>query len=189
MPDAWIWCEPLFSVRAVYKRLRDQMGPEDSAFLRRWRRIWKSGLPMKIRVFAWLLLRRRLLTRSRRRHLIPDAPVECALCARAVDDCEHLFITCPFASAVWRGASVDRLDLSSWEDFWRSIGDGPYRLIAEWQLIFAILWSIWCHRNEVIFRGRTPSVDAIQHDARGMDISWARGGSARRLLHPCNLTL
>ena len=85
---------------------------------------------MKIRVFAWLLLRRRLLTRSRRRHLIPDAPEECALCARAVEDCEHLFITCPFALAVWRGASVDRLELSSWEDFWRSIGDGPYRLIA-----------------------------------------------------------
>ena len=184
MPDAWIWCEPLFSVRAVYKRLRDQMGPEDFAFLRRWRRIWKSCLPMKIRVFAWLLLRRRLLTRSRRWLLIPDALAECALCARAVEDCEHLFITCPFASSVWRGASVDRLELSSWEDFWRSIGDGPNRLIAEWQRIFAILWSIWCHRNEVIFRGRTPSVDAIQHDARGLDISWSRRGFGLSTIAP-----
>ena len=184
MPDAWIWCEPLFSVRAVYKRLRDQMGPEDSAFLRRWRRIWKSCLPMKIRVFAWLLLRRRLLTRSRRRLLIPDTSTECALCARAVEDCEHLFITCPFASSVWRGASVDRLELSSWEDFWRSIGDGPNRLIAEWQRIFAILWSIWCHRNEFIFRGRTPSVDAIQHDARGLDISWSRRGFGPSTIAP-----
>ena len=144
-PDAWIWSEPLFSVRAVYKRLRDQVGPKDSAFLRRWRRIWKSRLPMKIRVFAWLLLRRRLLTRSRRQRMIPDAPTECALCAGAEEDCEHLFVACSFASSVWQRASVARLELSSWEDFWSSIGDGPYQLIMEWQLIFAILWSIWCH--------------------------------------------
>ena len=39
----------LFSLfELVYKRLRDLVGPEDSAFLRRWRLIWKSCLPMKI---------------------------------------------------------------------------------------------------------------------------------------------
>ena len=26
---------------------------------------------------------------------------------------------------------------------------------------FATLWSLWIHRNEVIFRGRTPSADTI----------------------------
>ena len=36
-PNAWIWSEPLFSVRVVYNRLRDQVGSEDSAFLRLWR--------------------------------------------------------------------------------------------------------------------------------------------------------
>ena len=146
MPDAWIWSEPLFSVQVVYKRLRDQVGPEDSALLRRWRRIWKSCLPMKIRVFAWLLLCRHLQTRSRRQRMIPDE-AKCALYAGAEKDCEHLFVTCSFASSVWRRASVARLELSSWEDFWSFIGDGPYRLTVEWHLIFAILWSIWCHRN------------------------------------------
>ena len=45
---------------------------------------------------------------------------------------------------------------------------GPFRCTAEWHTIFANLWAIWLHRNEVVFRGRSPSVDAIQHDARGI---------------------
>ena len=45
-------------------------GLEDPAFLRLWRRVWKSRLPMKIRVFAWLLLCRRLQTRSLRQRKI-----------------------------------------------------------------------------------------------------------------------
>ena len=116
-PDAWIWSEPLFSVRVVYNRLRDQVGLEDLAFLRLWRQVWKSRLPMKIRVFAWLLLCRRLLTRSLHQHMIPDAPAKCALFAREAEDCEHMFVTCSFASSVWRWARVARLELSSWEAF------------------------------------------------------------------------
>ena len=57
-------------------------------------------------------------------------------------------------------------------------GWGPFRRAAEWNTIFANLWAIWLHRNEVVFRGRSPSVDAIQHDARGIAYSWNRGGSS-----------
>ena len=41
--------------------------------------------------------------------------------------------------------------------------------------LFATLWAIWINRNEVIFRGQTPVVDAILHDARGLAISWKQG--------------
>ena len=41
---------------------------------------------------------------------------------------------------------------------------------------FGRVWSIWTHRNEVIFRGCTPSVDAILHNARGLASFWLRGG-------------
>ena len=64
--DGWMWCEASFSVRAAYRRLRSQAGSEDPMFLRLWRRIWRSRIPLKIRVFLWLLLRRRLMTRALR---------------------------------------------------------------------------------------------------------------------------
>ena len=54
--DGWTWCEPRFSVRGAYHRLRAQAAWEDPLFLRSWRRIWRSRIPLKIRVFLWLLL-------------------------------------------------------------------------------------------------------------------------------------
>ena len=176
-PDAWIWSGQNFTVRAVYLRLRERADSEDPLFLRLWRRVWKSRIPLKIRIFVWLLLRQRLMTRSFQQRMAPDSSGDCALCGATMEDCEHLFVLCPISQAVWWSVSVARLELTSLEDFWRSIGDSPYRRVAEWQLIFATLWSIWINRNDVIFRGRTPSVDAILHDARGLAISWNQGRS------------
>ena len=108
--------------------------------------------------------------------MVPDSPVECPLCARALEDCPHLFFACPLAQKVWQAAGVGRLVATSEEAFWRSLSGGAFRREAEWQTIFATLWSIWTHRNEVIFRGCTPSADAIQHNARGFASFWHQGG-------------
>ena len=56
-PDEWSWSGQSFNVRAVYRRLREQVAPEDPLFLRLWRWVWKSRTPVKIRIFVWLLLR------------------------------------------------------------------------------------------------------------------------------------
>ena len=130
--DVWIWSKQRFCARAVYSRLREQTEAEDPAFIRLWRQAWKSRLPLKIRVLFWLLLQRRLMTRAYRQRMAPESTTECALCAGAVEGCEHLFVTCPFASSVWLSARVAQIDLFSREAFWRSISDGPYRLKAEW---------------------------------------------------------
>ena len=78
--DGWTWCEPGFSVRGAYRRLRAQAGSEDPLFLGLWRRIWRSHIPLKIRVFLWLLFRRRLMTRSLRQRLVPNSSAECTMC-------------------------------------------------------------------------------------------------------------
>ena len=174
--DAWVWNGPNFTVRAVYRLLRDQGAPEDRRFLQRCRLVWKRRLPLKIKIFAWLLLRRRLMTRSLRQRLVPDSPVDCPMCARAMEDCPHLFFTCPFAQEVWLAVNVGRIVTTSEEALWRSLSGGAFRRETEWLTIFATLWSIWTHRNEVIFRGCTPSVDATLHNARGFASFWFRGG-------------
>ena len=140
--DAWVWSGPIFTTRAAYRLLRDQEYLEDPLILQRCRLVWKRRLPLKIKVFAWLLLRRRLMTRSRLQRMVPDAPVECPLCARAVEDCQHLFFICPLAQTVWQATGVGRLMATSEETFWRSLGGGTFRRVVEWQTIFATLWSL-----------------------------------------------
>ena len=149
--DVWIWNGPSFTTRAAYRRLRDQENPEDPLILQRCRVVWKRRLPLKIKVFAWLLLRWRLMTRSKLQRMVPDAPAECPLCARAVEDCQHLFFAYPLAQTVWQATGVGHLVVNSEEAFWRSLGSSIFRRGVEWQTIFATLWSIWIHRNEVIF--------------------------------------
>ena len=175
--DAWISSGQFFNVQAVYLRLRERVAPEDPLFLRLWRRVWKSRTPLKIRIFVWLLLRQRLMMRSFRQRMAPESAGDCVLCGANLENCEHLFALCPISQAVWRSVGVARPTLTSLEDFWRSIGDGPYRRAAKWNLIFATLWAIWINRNDVIFRRRTPVVNAILHDTCGLAISWKQGES------------
>ena len=173
--DGWVWCETSFSVRAAYRRLRTPVGLEDPLFLRLWRRMWRSRIPLKIRVFLWLLLRWGLMTRSLRQRWDPHSSAECVLCTSGLEDCDHLFVRCPLAQAVWTMTRGGRAQASSMEVLWRSMADGPYHRGAEWHLIFATLWTIWNHRNEVVFRGRTPSAEAVIHEARGLVFLWNRG--------------
>ena len=67
----------------------------------------------------------------------------------------------------WRAAGVAPLIASLEEAFWSSLIDGSFRRETGWRRAFATLWTIWLHKNKVIFRGVAPSGDAIQHAARG----------------------
>ena len=124
--DAWIWNGPSFTTRAAYRRLRDQENLEDPLILQRCRVVWKRRLPLKIKVFATLLLRWRLMTRSRLQRMVQDVPAECPLCARAVEDCQHLFFACPLAQTMWQATGVGHLVVNLEEAFWRSLGGGTF---------------------------------------------------------------
>ena len=101
--DAWVWCQPRFSAKAVYCLLCGQLPPEDIHTTQRCRLIWKRRIPLKIRIFGWLLLRRRLMTRAVRQRMLPNAPVSCPLCSWGPEDCSHLFFQCSLVQETWRG--------------------------------------------------------------------------------------
>ena len=97
---------------------------------------------------------------------------------------QHLFFACPLAQTVWQATGVGRLVATSEEAFWLSLGGRTFRRKVEWQTIFATIWSLWIHRNEVIFKGRTPSADAVLHSARGFASFWHRGGLGPSTIGP-----
>ena len=116
------------------------------------------------------------MTRSLRQRMVPNSSAECAMCGAILEDCDHIFIRCPVAQAVWTLTRFVRPRPLSLEVLWSSMADGPYRRRTEWQLLYATLWVLWTHRNEVVLRGRTPSADAIVYEAGGLVTSWNRVG-------------
>ena len=140
--DAWVWRQSRFTVKAVYRLLCGQLPPENVYVTQRCRLIWKRHIPLKIRIFGWLLLQRRLTTRVARQRMFPDSPISCPLCGGGPEDCSHLFFQCPLAQEAWRGAAVARLSVTSEETFWSSLLGGSFRREADWRRIFATLWAI-----------------------------------------------
>ena len=86
-PDFWEWRGGHFSARAAYCHFQDLESSSDSAMLLKCcRLLWKCRILLKIKLFGWLLLRLRLMTRSLRQRFYSDAPVKCPLCAGAAED-------------------------------------------------------------------------------------------------------
>ena len=101
----------------------------------------EASPPFEDQSFRLAPCTRRLMTRSVRQRMVPDSPVECPLCKGAVEDCSHLFFVCLLAQVLWQVANVGRLMVTSEEAFWGSLGGGTFHHEAEWQTIFATLWS------------------------------------------------
>jgi hypothetical protein len=57
--------------------------------------IWKSGAPLRVKIFLWLACRRRIWTADRRRWRGLDAHDACWLCDQQPETADHLLVVCP----------------------------------------------------------------------------------------------
>ena len=124
--------------------------------------------------------------RSLQQRFYPDAPVECPLCARAAEDCSHLFFECQFVQMVWRATPTCCLVMSSADSFWRSISRGHFDMC--WN---DNLFSPLC--GEFGFIGTTLALEVVS--LQPTQFSTTRGGllisgtevvSTSRVLDLCN---
>jgi hypothetical protein len=116
-----------FSSQAAYKKLHAPLANDD------FTSIWQSGLPQRIRVFAWLLTLDRLNTREKLAHknIIDDDC--CPLCAGTTEDRAHLFITCPAAQAVWDTIGIPTPSFDR-RDIWTR---SPHNMLPDESCTFA----------------------------------------------------
>ena len=121
--------------------------------------IWKSCCTMKIKMFAWLLLRDRLNTRDmlQRRHWRVTDETHCELCPlRVHEDRIHLFFDCNFSVRVW-----DYLQIQ-WEpnDDLQMVVAKARKFFAKpffMEVVMTACWNIWILRNGKIFRQERPT--------------------------------
>jgi hypothetical protein len=138
-----------FSVNSLYRKKMENQTLIPYKFL------WKSKWPHKIKVFFWLVVRNKILTKDNLRKRCWIGSLNC--CFYGVDESiDHLFFKCPIAQYMWRVIQI-ALNL-------RSIPKNIKDLYDNWfckpkdkmthLVLFgcgALFWAIWRTRNDWCF--------------------------------------
>lgn len=143
------------------------------------KQLWKLKILMKVRIFVWLLLNDKLLTREilTRRGCVVH--IECVTCvADILEIRDYLFWQCQLAKRFWRGllASVNLTVLTnttSVRDAWwhRKVLHGETR--KRWDEIWASgVWEPWKERNRRIFTLESKQVYMLINKVKIQAITW-----------------
>ncbi|KAL2246688.1 UNVERIFIED_CONTAM: Mitochondrial carnitine/acylcarnitine carrier-like protein [Sesamum indicum] len=128
--------------------------------------IWKAFIPPKYSFILWLGMRGRLATRDRLGFLQEEDL--CSLCINTKESARHLFFECPFSSFVWSrirhwiGISRTMSTLQSATKWLKKekIGSSVQNKARHLALACTV-YTLWRHRNEVIFEGSTPCPEGL----------------------------
>ncbi|XP_050238477.2 uncharacterized protein LOC126687968 [Mercurialis annua] len=169
-PDETYWglsSNGVFSVNSAYKMQENFYCDNDRA---KWRSIWQWPGAPRVRTLLWLAANNKLLTNFERcrRHMTTDA--SCFLCGHHSEDTDHVLRHCVFAREVWRKIHLINC-LNIRNDFFTSPFDSwlfnnlqnhSNSRNGNWSTTFGLtLWSLWLHRNNLVFKDERCSSDSV----------------------------
>ncbi|WVZ62402.1 hypothetical protein U9M48_012158 [Paspalum notatum var. saurae] len=158
----WKWAENgIYSAKTAYRALHlgSQQFPEHQL-------IWKSWLPLRVKIFLWLAHRRWLWTADRRRRHGLEARELCWLCDHRPESCHHLLVECRLTTSIWEvlftraALSLPPSDGSHGVlEWWRRIRScwPPSSRMGVDTLFGLVSWVMWREHNACCFNGVTPS--------------------------------
>ena len=178
--DFWSWnfeTKGIFSVKSTYRMLSETKqrceawlkGEPGTSSLqseeRMWKKLWKTEVPGKVRMFIWRLSKHSLPTEDVQAHRHMMTSSSCGLCGMA-DSWKHSLIQCTMSRCVW--ALVDEelahkmLALTE-----PKAKQWLFALIEslthdEFVLLSITMWSIWHARRKAIHEGIFQSPQATQ---------------------------
>ena len=156
----------IFSIQEAYK-LKTQNDPGEEE--QKWKKIWKTKWWPKIKLFAWLVGRKRILTWDRIQKRGFSGPARCCLCNSAEEDQDHLLDGCSAAHFQWeqtknlftttaRNPRDIIQTLSEW-------GEGKFHskiVRRAWSISAGFnVWNLWRERNSRIFKGKSTGPEEI----------------------------
>jgi hypothetical protein len=133
-------------------------------------KIWSWDIQLKIKLFTWLTISRKILTWDGLQKRGWEGPGICIFCKRNSESLEHLFINYSFTKQLWAMLKY-LLNL-------KRIWSGEDIVVVYYQWIFdkSVLpeiaaltcWCLWIERNKCIFENKTPSVHSVLHKIMGL---------------------
>ncbi|KAB2615114.1 ribonuclease H protein [Pyrus ussuriensis x Pyrus communis] len=147
-----------------FRRNLNEVEIEGAArLLQKVENIWKSKVPLKVKVLVWLVAIGKLNTCDqiqRRSPFICFSPHWCSLCKAKEESVNHIFLHCSYTIQLWKAKAL-----------WGC-------------LVSAVFWNIWLERNKRIFEDYTVRYWAsfwasVSNDFKNLSLShilWDRAG-------------
>ncbi|XP_028113856.1 uncharacterized protein LOC114311884 [Camellia sinensis] len=185
LPDSVKWtASPSgnFTVASMRKWYEETQGPK----LQVPNLLWRGVAPPKAQFLSWLAWRGRVKTISllqRCRALSRDVENLCLFCKLEPESVDHLFLQCTEIWKVWSSllqwwgvswvipATVDGVLLWWMGTKFKKSVERIWRLVP-----IAMLWSVWRLRNECVFKGSQPNMEALGEIVKVRVGLWAKSG-------------
>lgn len=138
--------------------------------------LWKTKLPLKIKIFLWQLIHDRLQTANCLKKKGWKGSTACVLCKQK-ETVNHIFFRCPLAVYAW---CIFR-DCFGWSQIPNSISDVWARMpsgkcIGSKSLdifFFAgFLWSCWRIRNKMVIERQFPKPSDVMYSGLSYLQKW-----------------
>jgi hypothetical protein len=136
-----------------------------------YRFIWKIKMPLKVKVFMWLVLKNCILTKDNLMRRGWTGNSQCHLCS-SEENMSHLLFECTFVRFVWQmlvcAFGFVRPPESAADMLGVWIGSFPAPLRKNILCgCTAVCWTIWKTRNDACFNRKFPAVQfdiqTLQH--------------------------
>ncbi|XP_048493041.1 uncharacterized protein LOC125493613 [Beta vulgaris subsp. vulgaris] len=134
-----------------------------------WKSIWNSDIFLEWKHFLWKIAVKAIPTASNltKRQIKMDE--KCKFCKLELEDETHLFKNCEFTQRIWTStmgikiSNVTDTPVKDWiRNFLNLFRKKKQEEFVELRRNFiATLWSIWLHRNEIVFKGGSPNPMSI----------------------------
>ena len=136
-----------FSTRAAYALT---MGSHDDDHDVHAVAIWSSRVPNRVKIFAWLLFRDRLNSKSnlQRKHIVTDSL--CPRCRHDGETSSHIFLDCPLSQRIWQRIGLS--PSSTIDGLWDCRLPTQVDAVIWHSVLLIILWKIWDSRNAMTFK-------------------------------------
>jgi hypothetical protein len=175
----WHW-EPngVYSARSAYiiicKQDVNKLKQASCSFCpksKTWKVLWKTFVPLKVRIFWWKVLHNAIASKENLCARIKKGSPMCDCCRAEVESIEHVLFNCSAAQRVWNHFPTAHQHISAkldatlkWFDHWASTTNFNQQTL---NIILFVCWEIWKARNRRLFDKAEVSaqvtVNAIHH--------------------------